>query len=350
MLTTAREWADAHPEAEWRAARSFIDQAPESPMGRLLLDTMAQLVFGDLLAVRPPIIRQLSDGDPTRFGFFHAATDRDAFVEHLLGRPVPMRPRYRSRAFRAHTEVRAPEGLVDAMGPARPEFRGLPLPEQVRRGREQIDDALGYLLRDDRGLLAGFRDLVRGPDAAELGVIQLLLAAMRDDPLWMLCGPALDAECAVVWALGPLGWVGFAWWDPSDIGARKHRRAVAARLRYLFDSWVCPWNRWSDDARRREAAMVLVGRHAAETVAALVDRLRRDHPLDYAEERDVTLRRLYRLNAGLRAERRRFAVALSQPEPMPPHGETDPLSESTDWPAWHDAVMAATARDGDAWR
>ena len=116
--------------------------------------------------------------------------------------------------------------------------------------------------------------------------------------------PSFEWQFVTVGAIVPGVVVGVAWWDPADYRARRHRGAVAAHLRYLFDHVVAPWNRWSEVGSRREAAAVATRRRTA-SVRDVAAKLTHEHPDDYAgEAEDRTVARLYRLNAQLRDWRR----------------------------------------------
>jgi hypothetical protein len=314
MCAAGTGWAADHWALAGEAAQAALTKGGGSAYLALLAEALQELSNGAaLLDLTPPIVQGPSDRDSFRYGVFHARTDRDAFIEALLGRPVPTHPRYRKEPLVVATEIEARERLRDALGPPFAEF-GQQLSGQLGlTARRRVSDAITDLV-EDPGLVAALDKILTGdPDAfaaSPPGV--LLLSALRDDPLWHFPLARLGWEFVTVAPIGPGVFVGTAWWDRSGVEGRRYRRAVAAHLRYLFDHVVSPWNRWPDRTTRREAATLLRRRPGQESISALAARLRTEHGESYAQEEAAkTTRRLYRLNASLRSERTLYEIPES---------------------------------------
>ena len=76
------------------------------------------------------------------------------------------------------------------------------------------------------------------------------LDVLRSVPGWNT--PRMDLELAFTFDLGMAGCLGMAFWSGAR-ELRRHRAAVAAHLRYLFDYKVAPQGRWPDERTRKEA-------------------------------------------------------------------------------------------------
>ena len=124
--------------------------------------------------------------------------------------------------------------------------------------------------------------------------------------------PRLATEWAAAFDLGVVGMHGVAIWASGAYGLRKHRRVMAAHLRYLFDRLVSPWNRLAPEHHRREAMLVYWRRRLAPvtgqpepTIERITSILRNRWPPAYeGEPRAATLRRLYRLSSSIDPSRR----------------------------------------------
>ncbi len=308
ILATTDEWAARHPTAIAYAVRQLARNRAQSEFAQVLDETLAQLAVVDPGLPLPPVIASDRGKPAIRYGFFHALTDRDAFTQELLGRPVPSRPRFLAIGPRLPVDV----GSIDLS--AAPSARSSDVDRlgAVAAAAPSVRDKLRSLLADP-GLRAAGGDLAgRNPVAfAELAAGEILHGAVAGQPLWNLPGPGADAEFARVYPMGQWGWIGLAWWMPGDFTLRKHRRSMAAHLRYLFDHVVSPWNRWSDARTRTEVATLLWRKQPGTSMERFATELRDRHPARYeAEALDVTIRRLYRLNARIGRERKLVAEAL----------------------------------------
>jgi hypothetical protein len=244
----------------------------------------------------------------TRVGFFDWTTDRDAFIEALLGWPVSGRPRYEQTGpslpvrftgefehvrkmlgatFRDSIALYGMSGASavgygDVIGRvAANNADGDPVRAELQRAAVQIDPA-------------GFAATPGG--RVVLGVVQ---AAFR----WRT--PRADLELATTYDLGIGGRIGLAVWG-TNRELRHCRAAMSAHLRYLFDYAVAPQNRWPDPRTQREATAIwLMGRLAAlaepgqaVTRPKIARFLRRENPADYeGEDEAATIRRVYRISA-----------------------------------------------------
>ncbi len=311
LLRSSEQWTEAHPREASEALRVYAKHAGTSPSAQAMADVVDQLLNGDLLMSAPPVIQQSKGPNGVRCGFFHLYTDRDAFIEQLLGRPVPQRPRYAPRpTIRGEIAPSAEEeaSIVgrEPLGSSGGNRRIAELSGAVRSSaREALRDPA---LRAMVGELAG-----RNPVAfAELPIARVLMDTVENRPGWQRLDDGL-VELAFTFANPPYGWVGFAFWLPGQPGLRSLRRESAAHLRYLFDFVVAPWNRWTDPRTRREAALVVVGGAAGLSIRAVADQTRAGHPELYlGEPPDVTLGRIYRLSARLQRERGAFTANVRQ--------------------------------------
>jgi hypothetical protein len=258
----------------------------------------------------PPVILPYRGGR-LRFGIFDWTTDQDAFIEALLGRPVPRRPRYQ------------PSGPVL---PVRFESEFDFIREQLGATIDDTIDLFGMSAGDaagQRGPLDGVAAHMAGDDAVRTAVQQaavqidpdgfsaspvgkLTLGVLRSAPRWRT--PGAQMELAGAYDLGIGGSVGLAFWSGAT-QLRSSRAAMAAHLRYLFDYEVAPQNRWPDARTRHEAMTIWVlTRYAAfaepgqrVTRPNIARVLRGQNPADYGgEDEGATVRRLYRLSAAMR--------------------------------------------------
>ncbi len=305
LLRSAEQWTETHPREASEAFRAFAKHADGSPSAHAIADLVAQLLTGDLMRPAPPIIHQPDDPNGVRWGFFHLSTDRDAFIEQLLGRPVPAHPRYARRpAIRGDV---APSAEEEESVVGREPLRS---PRGNRRTAE-LSSAVRWAAREaflDPALRAAAGDLAgRNPASfVELPTAKVLIGALENRPGWRRLDVG-TVELSFTFANPPIGWVGFAFWLPGEPLLRPLRRDSAAHLRYLFDFVVAPWNRWLDPRTRREAALVVLGGGAGLSIRGVAERMRSRHPELYRDERpDVTMRRIYRLSARLQPERRAF--------------------------------------------
>lgn len=301
LVARSNQWAKEHADELSAVSREFLDGQASSPFRELISEAAIQYKNGELLDLAPPIVRRLSSTDPGRFGVFHPRTERDPFIEALLGRPVPKRPRYLPDRPAVTARLRSPAELMDSLGPAIPEASGLSPREQVALGGERLAETIDYYAEDPalgRTATALMRDNPEAFVSTPLG--EWLLQLQTDVIARDAARPPFLFEFVTVFEVAPGVTFGIAWWDPADVGARQHRAKVAAYLRYLFDYRVAPWNRWSDVRSRREA-LRLSARRQGETIGALAERVRTSHAEDYpAESGRVTLARLYRINRMLR--------------------------------------------------
>lgn len=344
-------WADTLGLSGDRALREVLDDpsAGTSLVGSFVVgmcDAIAQLwaAYGagtieGLLEPRPPIVfavptRATGRRQPLRIAIATPFTDRDAFVEALLGRPVPRTPRYAMRvpASRLDLTGSLPEvaralGLYDAqLGAAdlvdiRSEARAAGALDAEDLGWV-VERMFARLGRVDRGLGALGEALHRADPqafaASPLGRFAAALARGVKRPAGVEWPAVLTLE------LGPLV-VLVGLWDPSDVGLRQHRRPMAAHLRYRMDYEVAPWHRFADLTRRREVLLLCTNRRvelfarfpfvrrlaerdgfAAQldpplpTIAQLATGLRRRYAEEYAEETEATtLHRLYKTSSAL---------------------------------------------------
>jgi hypothetical protein len=243
-----------------------------------------------------------------RVGLFDWTTDRDAFIEALLGRPVPAIPRYDQRGpilpVMFTSDFDAIRGLLGARMEDRIALFNLagaqaaqqldPLAKlaSATSGRDPVRAAVGYaLLRiDPEGFLAS-------PGGRVMRKATRRLHSGRP--------PRLDLELGGAFDIGIAGQLGIVFWSGTK-RLRSYRAAMAAYLRYLFDYEVAPQNRWHDARTQREALMVwFMARWAgfAEpgqriTRPKIARALRREHATDYeGEDEAATVRRLYRISA-----------------------------------------------------
>ncbi len=246
-----------------------------------------------------------------RVGLFDWTTDRDDFIETLLGGQVPTSLAY------------APRGPV--------------LPVWFAKDYDVVRKLLGATVEDTIALFGmsgaeaaqqvgpldrvatamADRDPVRGnvqkallridPDGyAATRAGRATLGVMRSAPQWR--SPRMDLELAGAFDVGVAGRVGLAFWG-SARPLRSYRATMAAHLRFLFDYAVAPQNRWPDVRAQREATAVwflprwggLAGPGQSVTRPKIARYLRRENPSDYEGEAEaVTVRRLHSLSAAMR--------------------------------------------------
>lgn len=311
-------------EASWaaqqlaHAPRQAIEQLAEpSPVGDLVsaiqleaLETLNDK--GRWFVPAPAHVMVAGPSRHIRIGVFSWATDRDALLAELLGRPVPRHPRYAKKppTEPMHLDQRdaaewAEVWRLDAT--AWDALQGLDAETAAREAKALLPSVLRAA--GDEAAAADLVTTVAALDAqgfARSPFGRLLLPIARGAPRWRR---GFDHEW--IWATdsGALGVIGFALWLPGVSSLYHHRAAYAAYLRYLFDHHVAPWRRHRDPRAQREAflihqmprmvALVAPGTH--KTVGRLADFARRTWPDDYASEpRETTLRRMYRLSGGVR--------------------------------------------------
>jgi hypothetical protein len=247
-----------------------------------------------------------------RVGLFDWATDRDAFIEALLGRPVPASPRHEQRGPILPVSLTSDFNAIRQLLGARMEdtvaLFGLTGDRAAHQlgpverlaaassGGDPVRAAVGYaLLRIDP----------QGFAASPVG--RMTLKATRPQPRGR--PPRLDLELAGAIDIGTAGRLGLVFWSSAK-NLRSYRATMAAHLRYLFDHEVAPQGRWTDVRTQREALTLwFLTRWAgfAEPGQLLTRRkiaevLRRNHPAEYEGEDDtVTRARVYRISAALRS-------------------------------------------------
>lgn len=248
-----------------------------------------------------------------RIGLVDWTTDRDAFIEALLGRPVPASPRYEHRgpilpvmftsdfdAVRQLVGARMEDevALLDLAG-ARAEHQLDPLAKlaAATSGGDPVRAAVQYaLLRIDP----------EGFAASPTG--RAILKTTRRQPRGR--PPRLDLQLDAVFDIGIAGQLGLVFWSGAK-QLRSYRAAMAAHLRYLFDYEVAPHNRWPDERTQREALAIwfldrwaeFAERGQSITRPKITQALRREHPAEYeGEDEAVTVRRLYRISAMLKPD------------------------------------------------
>jgi hypothetical protein len=259
------------------------------------------------LAPSEPLIIQ---SGRLRIGVFNWTTDRDAFIAGLIGHPVPMSPRYAKAGPVIPVELTGE--LWDVQEDAG--FGAGDASELYGMGREDAIAAARHLLpvlrrmgRDESGIAAILEALlsVEPMAFASSPLGRVLLPLARGAPGWRR--PPVVTEWAGTFDLGLVGVLGIALWAPGPYELRRHRRAMAAYLRYLMDFHAAPWNRWSSPRTRLEA-MALYWRRIPRTmgdpvptIRQVAEALRGKDPGSYGPEApEVTLRRLYRLSTAIR--------------------------------------------------
>lgn len=268
----------------------------------------------------PPLVIGAGRNGGLRIGAFNWTTDRDAFVAAMLGAPVPVRPRYSQTG--PSEPVRLEGDLLDAR-----EANGFAVTDALDLfglSRAEAVASLGALdpvvdrLAAGGSLLTALRR-VDSAAWAESPLGRYLLPLSRGAPRWR--SPRLATEWAAAFDLGVVGVHGVAMWAPGAYELRKHRRAMAAHLRYLFDCHVSPWNRLPGPQRRQEALLVYWRRLAPvmgtpePTIERICGYVRSRWPASYgAESPEVTRRRLYRMSRsidpsrGIRRKRQRVTA------------------------------------------
>ena len=290
--------------------------ALSSDGGSPLIDSIAGMVLrsmeraGDPARWLEPTEPVIIAGGSVRVGLFDWTTNRDDFIEALLGRPVPAGPKYERRG------LRLPARLTDDFDIVR---------EQLGA---RLDDSIalfgmsGTEAAREVGPIGRVAVATAGTDSVRVAVQsavvaidpegfaaspagRIALGIIRSAPRWRT--PRVDLELATVYDLGLAGHLGLTFWSGA-FQLRPYRAAMAAHLRCLFDFQVAPQNRWRDTRTRREALAIwilprLVG--LAEpggvlTRPKIARALRRENPAEYDDEDEaVTVRRLYRLSGKL---------------------------------------------------
>ena len=294
-------WVADHLQLAIDAMQALAQHASGSLVGQLLSSYFGGFATGDPTQLPRPLVIGPYDPGGLRVGLFDAFTERDPFIEALIGRPVPRTPRYRAdlrlrssaKPRRWDTLFELHELAADLRGEAR-----------VRAVREAAPDFVS-----DPAAAAAVRAIAQASPTAfdELPIGRFVRAIAADDPLWNT-RLGVDADFATTFQAGVFGTVGIAVWVPGDPALRRYRAPLAAHLRYLFDYRVAPWGRFPDETRRFEAKALLVGKRDAVTMPEFADLLRRNDPGRYGGEPPArTVRRLYRLSATLQRERLAFA-------------------------------------------
>ena len=285
----------------------------------LLFDTLFGVIFrameqaGDPArwAERTPPVILPYRGGRLRFGMFDWTTDQDAFIEALLGRPVPRRPRYQPSGpvlpVRFESEFDFVREQLGATIEDTIDLFGMSAGEAARQ-RGPLDSVAAHMAGDDAVRAAVQQAIAEiDPDGfAASPVGKLTLGVLRSAIRWR--APGADTELAGAYDMGIGGSVGLAFWSGAT-QLRSSRAAMAAHLRYLFDYEVAPQNRWPDTRTRNEATTLWVlTRYAAfaepgqrVTRSNIAHVLRAQNPADYeGEDETVTIRRLYRLSVAMR--------------------------------------------------
>lgn len=292
------EWTETYAKV---AAGALAEIGGDSMVGELMTTWLAGLASGDPSRMVRPLVRGPAQPGGVRVAVLDALTDRDELIEALIGRPVPRTPRYR-RDLRPPLAISPGTGRgLDAVyaraASASPAIRAALARREIE---EQVSDP------GARRVLARIVD--RKPEAFDaLPIGALARAAATAGPLWAI-RVALDIDFVVTINTGALGVVGFAWWVPSDPSLRRFRRPLAAHLRYVFDRKIAPWGRWEDPRSRDEARRLILEKSEGTTMREFAVGLRARDPTWYGDEDlGATTRRLYRMSAALRVERRAFA-------------------------------------------
>ncbi len=247
-----------------------------------------------------------------RVGIFDWTTDRAAFIEALLGRPVPRRPRYERNVpivpARFASEFDDLRSYLGASIEDTIDLFGMSASEAARE-TGPLDRVAAHMADGDPVVAAVQQAAVRvDPDGfatSPWGRIEL--GIMRAAHRWRT--PGADFELASAYDIGLGGTIGMAFWSGAW-ELRSYRAAMAAHLRYLFDFAVAPQSRWSDVRTQREAMTIgLVDRYSGllepgrlVTRRDIARALRSENPADYeGEDKAVTIRRLYRISGKLKA-------------------------------------------------
>jgi hypothetical protein len=302
LVAESNSWATEHWNDLVGAVGPTLAGGPRSMSLDLLVEAARQYASGALLDRTDPVVRATSEAESARFGVFHPRTDRDAFIEKLLGRPVPRRPRYRREPPTVPVRLTSTDDLFDLLGPANPTATIATNSTPTLVDQRRLAEALRSALDDDGLLAASLALLERSPDAFVASPLGKWLLSLLHDPIARDSGrPPFEWQFVTLAEVATGVWFGISWWDPSDFRSRRYRAAVAAHLRYLFDYRVAPWNRWPESRARREAMSVMI-RPKGETIPTLADRLRSATGELYGSEaRSVTIARLYRVSARLRS-------------------------------------------------
>lgn len=291
ILAQPSELLDALFGATWQALDHYV---------RLVGDPMAP-------GLPPVVVRHGRNG--LRVGVLTWATDRDAFIEELMGRPVPRSPRYGASAPDVSAQligdiaaVQAALGFDVRDGAA---FYGEGRDQSLRH-LEELTPLIDRSAADQSG--AEFLKLVAASDPrvfADSPIGRVLLPVARAAPGWRM--PNIRAELAATFDLGGMiRLVTIVIW-PRVAEMRRDRRTMAAYLRRIFDRRVAPWARRRDPRTRRE--LILLHFRAgwpameipAHTIKETAVALRRGHPAAYTDETpSQTLKRLYYFSAELR--------------------------------------------------
>lgn len=291
ILAQPSELLDALFGAVWQALHHYP---------RVVADPVAP-------GLAPVVVQHGRHG--TRIGVLTWATDRDAFIEELLGRPVPRSPRYATQLPEIPAQFSGDVEAVQASlgfgirdrsalyGEGRAQaiqhlYQLMPVID--RAATDQSAAALLHLLAEREP-----RAVVDSP----LG--RILLPVARAAPRWRT--PNIRPELAASFDLGGMvRRLAVVVW-PRVASMRSNRRQMAAYLRRLFDHGIAPWASRRDPRNRRELILLYfragwpavdIGPRTVKDTAAA---LRRHHPAAYVDETPAqTLKRLYHFSAGLR--------------------------------------------------
>jgi hypothetical protein len=256
-----------------------------------------------------PVILNYREGH-VRVGLFDWTTDREPFIEALLGRPVPAHPRYEKRGPVLPARFAGDlDEVHDLLGAAVADTRalfGMAGPEVARQAGPLGRVAANMAGGDPVGAAIQNAAVQIDPDGyAATPAGRATLGVLRAAPRWRT--PRMDLELAGAFDIGIAGRLGLVFWG-TTMQLRPYRAAMAAHLRYLFDYAVAPQNRWPDARTQREATTVwLMSRWAglaepgqSVTRPKIARHLRSGNPADYEGEGEVvTVRRLYRLSAAM---------------------------------------------------
>ncbi len=279
----------------------------------VVLETM-QLLGHPEAWERPlePLVCRTGRREQIRAGVFTWATDRDAFITALLGRPVPTRPSYLRQAPAAPIPVETLEDVQEtfevSVDEANRLYRGER--EEVLNSPTFADVIRRGLARTPRGdVVAALLDAAPS-SLSDLPVASFLAPLLRAAPGWR--SPRTDMDFVSVADLGILGVVGYAQWFPGEVSHRRLRRPLAAHLRFLFDHVVAPWRLFHPRRSAHEAFLLhFRTRHVPRrlegkplSIQDLSWHWRALWPDDYrSEPAEKTLARLYRINERLAAIR-----------------------------------------------
>lgn len=315
FLTRVDRWGIEHPGAALEMTKSAVAalDLPPSRGPLALVDTIRETQEGLLAAesegpdrilrlLAPRVVSSLEGA--SRWTLLTMMSDRVASVRVLLG-TGPANPHYRRTPPPLNlrlTETEHPEQLAQTLGvPLRSLLDACENDDPVATARGLFSPLAERIMTLDPSIGAALRWLVDHDASAlmSLPMTQPIRAAMSGAQ----SSEPVAAQLAHVIELGPLGYGLFVWWD-DGIGANRAMRAhLAGYIRYLYDHYVAPWNRWAGQTRRREALCVYAALAGDRRLDAsrLAKALRGSYPAEYrSEPLEQTIRRLYRQSTELR--------------------------------------------------